>query len=629
MVASNKSQSYATFMMVLVLAPLVIWIIGSVTARNTIALPRTFMYDFRTVFDSDHQVVYPFDAVKELMASNKGRLTDLDTTSDKFYAHMHALQTAKYGSMCYGNREDMHLTMQHHEDLICEVGDASNPWSQQDNNDKDKRELVRSLLLEKWQRETEGADHKFFGSRSFCACVDEMHFSLVNSDVTNQKKKQLLNTLATLSTSNISYLNAISTSLRNHTAYEHIILNQIDYAGSVSLQTIVQNMRSSNLLLDTKELHLTDEQKILDFCTHQSLPMQTMIFNGIMDSWRYVVLGQFLLLLSCFVSFEVSWLGPHAPLTTENQSNEFEFVKQTENSSTHPTRSRSSYVFTALRVVLYLLGFVLSFIDTGRYTFADELRYEIKASHASNPHGHMSVFSDVSNIDMYHAGLCTIVWVLLLLLEIVKVYIVLDNSDREQTLSNRLIYTVLQDVLNVFALTILSIGVQLQMGVKETSTVYIVATVVACTALVQHISNLIGIYFDWLASQNSPQRERKILDNCDAETAKVILRVCYVRSGIFLYVLLATVFIVAHVGVTRALTTSHDVKSMAGLLFGIAFFVILCGFDFIYELFNIRGSVDKSKPYTISSQDRRWLHVSFVYSYIVFINFVQSTQKFA
>lgn len=122
------------------------------------------------------------------------------------------------------------------------------------------------------------------------------------------------------------------------------------------------------------------------------------------------------------------------------------------------------------------------------------------------------------------------------------------------------------------------------MGVKELSSIYLVALVVGCTAFIQHVSNLIGIYFDWFARSGNTTLtlDESVLKCADDKINKVLLRVCYVRSGVFLFVALAAVFVVAHVGVTRALTTTRDVKSMGGLLFGIAFFVILCGFDFVY-----------------------------------------------
>lgn len=613
------------------IAPLVIWYFGSLSARNTIALPRGFMYEFVSVYDNDHQIMYPGSAMEVEMKEDGGRTMDL--SGGKLYAHMNQLQTAKYGSMCYGNREDMHLSMQHHEDLIRDEKGAANIWSSQTGSEPAMRELVRSVLLEKWQRETEGTAHTFFGSRSFCACIDEMHFSLVSHGVINARKKALLNTVDALVAANTSWMSAVTTSLKNHSVYEHIVLNEIDYTKDKDLRDIVINMRSANLLLDSAEMKLSNEEDVMKFCNRQALPTQTMQFDGIMDSWRYICIGQFFLLVSCLVSYEISWLGtaPH-----DGPHSEFTFgPKQGESVKILayvPVQANTA--FSVIRFVLYVVAFGVALYDTRTFTFVDEMRFAHSTT-SQNPHGEMSIFSDVANIDGEFALMAVAVWLVLVLCEILKWRVVrwsVMNAETRpwQTLVNRVVYTVLQDVLNIFALTLISIGVQVQMGVKELTTIYVIATVVGCTAFIQHISNLIGIYFDWVAKAGNDgiSVDGNILKDTNNDSLrKALLRVCYIRSGIFLFVLLASIFVIAHVGVTRAPTSVRDVKSMGGLLFGVAFFVILCGFDFVYELFNVRGG-QRDQSATITAQSRRWMHVLFVFSYIIFVNFVQQTQKY-
>lgn len=622
----RKTLYVRTFEGLLFFAPFAIWIVGTGQARNTVAVPRSFMYEIQPVFDVQGQVVYPGSAMSEVM--NTGTITDLKSTN-KFYGNMHALQTAKYGSMCYGNREDMHLSMQYHEDMMCEGGDPSNLWQTQDSNDKDKRELVRSLLLEKWQRETEGSNHQIFNSRTFCACIDEMHFSLVNQDTMNKKKKALLTTLATLTASNASYLATITTSLKNHTMYENVVLSQVDYAGHTDLVHMVQNMRSANLLLDTAELHLPKEDDVLQFCNRQALPTQTMKFSGIMDSYRYLMFGQFILLVSCLVSYEIGLLG----WSQDENGNSTEHSEWMFENDAGDHRSWFSIIGSVLRALLYWTAWVLLIVDSSSKKFSDEGRLDPTAR-AQNPHGHTSMFSATDNIDFTFSWYIFGVVLVMTILECVKWWLVKSSkkgdveSMKIQSVVNRVIYTILTDVLNILSLTVISVGVQLQMGVKELANIYLIATVVACTAFIQHISNLISIYFDWIArTGNTALVVDESVLRCDPKTNQVLLRICYVRSGVFLFIALASVFVVAHVGVTRAVTTTRDVKSMAGLLFAIAFFVILCGFDFIYELFNIREGLGGQN--SITSQTKRILHVMFVYSYIIFVNFVQSTQKFA
>lgn len=621
---------------VLILVPFGLWCAGSLALRNTVALPRGFMYEFVSVYDNDHQIIYPGDALAERMNADKGRT--IDFTNAKLYANMNKLQTAKYGSMCYGNREDMHLSMQHYNDLIGVqhytelVHTPQSIWSRVDAYEPTARELVRSLLLEKWQRETEGGMQTFFGSRSFCTCIDEMHFSLVDREKLNTKKKGLIDTISRLQHTNASWLSETANSLKNHSLYEHIVLNQIDYSADKTLQEIVVNMRSINLLLDSDDMQVQDEDDIIKFCNRQALPTQTMKFDGIMDSWRYICLGQFILLLSCIVSYEIAWHN-WEPETQEEKDqkkteSEFQFNRTNGGKTDEGFSQWANTIFSVLRALFYVTAFAYIAVDTTRVTFSDEMRLT-QSKPNLNPAGKMSIFNTVSNIDSDLAWMTIVFWVILLAGELCKWIIVKWSCDKDnedsRPIVNRLVYTVLQDVLNIFALTILSVGVQIQMGVKELSTIYVVAVVVGSTAFIQHISNLIGIYFDWIAHASHAEIDSNILTgNAPSDLKKILLRVCYIRSGIFLFILLITIFVVAHVGVTRAVTPVRDVKSMTGLLFGIVFFVILCGFDFVYELFNVRSD---GLQHQITAKSKRWLHVMFVGSYIVFFNSLFLVQR--
>lgn len=106
----------------------------------------------------------------------------------------------------------------------------------------------------------------------------------------------------------------------------------------------------------------------------------------------------------------------------------------------------------------------------------------------------------------------------------------------------------------------------------------------------------------------------------------VLLRMCYVRSGVFMFVVLVTLFLIGRVGVTLVHTGETDVRSMHVVLFAIIFFGLLCGFDFFYELFNIESDEGKGKRYKMRSIDKRWLHNIFVFIYIAFVNFIVVVQ---
>ena len=108
---------------------------------------------------------------------------------------------------------------------------------------------------------------------------------------------------------------------------------------------------------------------------------------------------------------------------------------------------------------------------------------------------------------------------------------------------------------------------------------------------------------------------------------------CYVRSGIFFSVFLVAVFLICRVGVTTIHTSESNVKNMNMVLFAVLFFVLLCGFDFFYELFNMQhddGRDETSRRrIKIKSVDKRWMHTLFVFVYVAFANFITHADFFA
>lgn len=223
-------------------------------------------------------------------------------------------------------------------------------------------------------------------------------------------------------------------------------------------------------------------------------------------------------------------------------------------------------------------------------------------------------------------------------------------KSRGQTNTHRrLIGLVSNDVYIMLGLTLMAMSVLLQNGLGEMIVLQSVVFFVLSVSFLQHMSNVVNIAFDWTAawqiSQNPSQSQSQtnyfmrehthplwMLNPLDmsaqennAETNlthkeqrhAVMLRMCWFRGGIIVVAVICGFFVAFHHNPNLDMHQWIDLGVMQLTLYSIALVVILCGFDFIYEAFNVR----QGKSY-VSSFDKTWMNISFVSVYIAFSTFL-------
>lgn len=226
-----------------------------------------------------------------------------------------------------------------------------------------------------------------------------------------------------------------------------------------------------------------------------------------------------------------------------------------------------------------------------------------------------TVFNFVRSYDWFLILTACVILVLVLCFE---VYVIWPRSKNTKTLTKRLLFIVMQDVVNILALGSISVGSSLQTGVREVTCILTIAALTISIAFAQHISNVMSVLFDCLFSRydNSETSDK------DQQEKKntVMLHICYVRAGIILSIVVTFIFLLTRTGITTTHTEYSDSKVMSHVLFSILFLVLLCGFDLFYELFNF--NMESLTKMTLKSEDKRWMHNLIVIAYVFFSNFV-------
>ena len=663
---NQRWRYFAEF--ILVVIPLAFW--GMFTADNRYghSFPKMHVYSTQSVIDNNP--VFPGTYLKEERSSKDyfDSLEALDGDNKNNIGNMHLskLQVAKYGAMCYGNREDhSNLRVAKYDEIFCQNKDvcASTPYYAAEQG---KIRWVLSLLLEKWQMESQHRHNKdFFGDRSYCSCMDQMYLLNVDKDMINRTRhslKQEMNAYLDqyetnssdsplyqyLRDSYFSYHNTDSTfygSLSEHLDSMHLA---IDSTLRSRLNAVMDEMRTPNIVLLQEDLDNTQQWNIswAQFCYMNSITPITIKNVGIMDSWLYICFGQALLLVSCIFSFQLStskWrtvqASPRTPWKDMKDSHEWskpnsqvEKVEDTQannnlhsgfyhlaNSYAH--RKWNNVIWSFLRVAC-LLGIL---VWAG-----------------------LSLTKDITEYDGYNQPDRIIILPILVITIFFIIVIeatlygynwgkIFENEELnlEKThyiLRVRIGYTIIQDLLHICALAMISVGVSLQSGTQNFTSVLNVLGTVILVGFAQHLSNIMCIAFDWLASPHVKTRsyEVNIVNHLEAvqggsrQLRHLLKRLCYVRLGVFVVVCGSAIILLGSVGVTKLNIEYLTIDHMNTVLFVVLYAILLCGYDAFYELLNMNFRYEGDNK-RLKYSDKRWMHILIVYIYIVFVNFISTT----
>lgn len=637
-------------------------------ARNTMALPLMYMHDVKAV--SKMPLVLPENALVQERDDKQG-WKGWESLSKNAKDGEDSMLTLKYTSMCYGNREDMHLHTVNYKETMCEdsTHGHGSPWQQSSALGADKQ-WIRALLLEKWQYESHDVPAaSFFGSHSFCTCMDHMHLMHIDPATLTARRAEFLTKMQMFIGNNthpdlVSYFNSEYFQLNSRGSAMYGDVGSVttnNAALTVRLGQVFANMRSSNMFLDFRDHKTYSSKNATDFCTVHSIPEHTVVFKGVMDSWRYILVGQFLLLVSCIYSFQIHYHKITAPLGRVHPS-----PPDGVSSDHHPTSDGASkhmqpnddehgdsesssfaamaahsdftarFIWAAIRIVASVVMSLIVLVQS-----LNELEWQTSpysVDNNANEAGLTSEFSKVARLDSYYFIFAFIMVLVVVVLEMVYLRTewnkpeTLDKTQQMSVLmTTRVLFTLMHDIYIITALILLSVGVMLQSNTQDYRTVVFVSFVIGVAALVQHISNMMNIVFDVTTGQLL--RDKKLyvdaLQNMRKNFEKrksMLLRICYIRSGITTYVVTSAVLFLTNVSVSKISLGDGTLKVMFSVAFAIAAVVILCGFDMFYELFYIRPppSTDpkQDKKSSRFTSDKRYMHLIFVYVYISFVNFM-------
>lgn len=662
---TNKWYWYV-FEIALIFIPLLFWIMGTSMSRDSMGLPRQFVYRPVPVVEGAHDrpqyttLTLPGKLYSD--ASNINNLTAvIDSDTAESWGGLGKIHAAKYASMCYGNREDFFLHL-HTPSERMHVSSPTSFWydaPSMTSMDYHVRELMRSIQLEKWQREGENRDTSaFFNSRSVCSCLDEVHFGLVTTldgmsklaskDATDVKTRMVETLVAVWNAPDTSEYASIRDYLKNdiftHSDYDGLVINSHELPAPTTIDKLtafVEGIRLSNIVIFDGTLNMKtatdtiqyatlyaedDAPRAHRFCTMHAAPTHTTQFRTVMDSWTFIMWGQFVLLVSCLVSFQI---GYYKVASSDNDKSEWFCV------SNYKANSGNTDWWPILLAVLRIAGYGVAAV-----LLAVEANYKNKYLRVIDSGTDMSAFAPWQKDTLLFWISGAVLGVLIIVECIAMNFLHSTDANSKPVVIVRMFFALLQDLPNIIALGLIGVGVMLQSGVKDEFSLIMVWMVVSTTAFIQHVSNLIGICFDGFARfEETSTNSDNVLANIPAAgdgdsrigVKGVLLRLCYVRSQVFLVAILVGLFLIGRVGVTTFHTGESDIKSMNVVLYAILFFVLLCGFDFFFELFNIE-SEDTRKPstkrFSLRSIDKRWMHTLFVFVYIAFANFVTHADKF-
>ena len=208
-----------------------------------------------------------------------------------------------------------------------------------------------------------------------------------------------------------------------------------------------------------------------------------------------------------------------------------------------------------------------------------------------------------------------------------------ENASGVAVVRARVLYTVARDLMNILALTTLSVGVALQMGTQYFAIILVFSSVVFVAGVTQHVANLLNIIFDLCAAGLlEDQPLHNVMDHLKQNDHRHVMlrRICLVRGLTYVCILLAVVVLVTHVGVTKVHSAVTDTKAAPWVFLAVLVFSVLSAYEFMFDFFNTQkdknGNV-KEITEVISNKmnDRRWTHTLVVCLYVIFASSIAST----
>lgn len=653
----------------------VFFVVNTCFLRDTLGYPNMYVQDIIPATSKYMPVLGPVEFRKEDLLDGRMNLTKLYASNqdhDNVLANvgLTVFAAAKYSAMCFGNREPWHLALRFHSETMHQHNSADPAditeliWGKSAGKDG---QLVRALLLEKWQRETQG-EQKLLQSRSMCACMDSMHAAAANTAGYNTRDKyaQLRDTfrlrIAALWAGNAT---AQQTRLRSYLENDYfdynithdVMLHEsrafLPAIGSVqtNLERIVADMRPSNLLETSEQI---DTPGILEFCDGLSVPSFSVDFLGRMDSWIYIVVGQALLLITCWYNFQLSYMYwanmNHVKSAPKNgytwstpKIDETVHVSVFHLMLSENIQEKRWYLQGIMGVRWFLIVATLvcawSLERTPLDRFKNTERIALKDTSA-NSNFEVTRFSPTTNIDGIYFGILTVTLVFVAVLEVglarymfkmpvIPAAVSGSNPTGNQPANAdaifrmtriRVLYTVVRDLMNILALTTIAVGVALQMGAQYIVTIVVSAGVVFVAGVAQHVANLLNIIFDFCAvALIEKVTFSNVMDNLKPDDHRHVMlrRICLVRLFTYGFVLLSSVFLVTQVGVTKVHSAASDTKNALGVFLAVLVFSVLSAYEFVFDFFNSRNETDVAKVIAGKMNDRRWLHCVVVCVYVI------------
>ena len=660
-------------------AALIFWAATTTQRRDTLGHPNMYVQDILPVTSPTLSLLTPSEFRDTDMLTNNMNLTKLyadnmDHGGVLGNMGLTVFAAAKYSATCYGNREPWHLALRYHSETICphtlqagsHLDSSKYPghddltkeiWNAEDSDDH----LMRALLLEKWQRETQGVQ-KILQSRSKCSCMDSIHAAGTNSTIYAELRETFKLRIAALFAQNATLRQQRFRSYLEHDYFDkntthdtvlHEIRASFPSSGSVQddLSLIVADMLPSNMMLANDAV---DTPGVLEFCDRLSVPDYTIKFVGRMDSWLYIVLGQAILLISCWYNFQLSyvyWATRQSSTITLLEKYEFKRATQEVKESKKTITSLFHYMVDAaagkpkplfiaivslrgLMIVGTIIGVWASLKNTPD-RFDNTERIPNQDTSAGSRY-EATRFSPTMDLDTKYFAMVTVALGFVAFVELVLVYFIFKKREPAESISVvivvrvRVLYTVARDLMNILALTTLSVGVALQMGMQYFAIILVFSSIVFVAGVVQHVANLLNIIFDLCAAGLLLKEPlHNVMDNLQPDDNRHVMmrRICLVRGLTYVCILIAVVVLVTHVSVTKVHSAVTDTKAALGVFLAVLVFSVLSAYEFMFDFFDTRKDKDITEVISNKMNDRRWTHTLVVCLYVIFASSIASTMR--
>jgi len=470
--------------------------------------------------------------------------------------------------------------------------------------DADNAKLQVTVKLNGWQRDQEETH-----ALSVCTCIDSMYRNTL--DMSRN----------TLENAHEFWANVYPTHIMNEPFMNQA--NKLTAAQVAAMRTARQTVYSKDI-----------DQEIVEFCVTSSIPVHSVQYEGTLSLGVLMFAGQLCILLSMAHVWDHYSSVIQKAETVGSADNEYfqsqvvggakgEKMKVEDN---HKVRRVAS-----LAVAVFVFGLYV-FIANSDKTFSSSTETEVSFRTATS-----------TQVSFTPTGSFAVAALLVVLL-VEGLFFYMHQSDIDDTegkrygrnsLTARVVERICTDVPAIVGFALLGMGVLMQAGVNNSSSVIGGALILVLAGFLQHISNLVELLYNAVCARLSsdvivgltllddevnPQNRNENISqtpqiaNQDVSENTRVRRILQYFGWTRLYIFMLVLFLsVTFFTVAKTTPYNYVIKNMLDgqlLYFVFAFLLGNIGFDMVFELL----------PYMFEKTNGDVMRLYFVVGYLIFFN---------